>query len=40
MGRSTFTCIDAHTCGNPVRVVAEGGPELKGRNMSESGNIS
>jgi|GEM_PF-3328834 len=31
----TFKCIDAHTCGNPVRVVAEGGPELIGKNMSE-----
>jgi len=30
-----FRCIDAHTCGNPVRLVAEGGPELQGRNMSE-----
>jgi 4-hydroxyproline epimerase len=30
-----FECIDAHTCGNPVRVVAKGGPELKGNNMSE-----
>ena len=35
MGRSTFTCIDAHTCGNPVRVVAKGGPELKGETMSD-----
>ena len=35
MGRNTFTCIDAHTCGNPVRVVAKGGPDLKGNNMSE-----
>ncbi len=35
MGCSTFTCIDAHTCGNPVRVIAEGGPELIGKNMSE-----
>jgi 4-hydroxyproline epimerase len=35
MGRSTFTCIDAHTCGNPVRVVAKGGPQLEGHNMSE-----
>ena len=35
MSRSTFTCIDAHTCGNPVRVVAEGGPELLGASMSE-----
>lgn len=32
---NTFRCIDAHTCGNPVRVVAEGGPDLKGANMSE-----
>lgn len=35
MGSRTFTCIDAHTCGNPVRVVAEGGPELHGKNMSD-----
>ena len=31
----TFNCIDAHTCGNPVRLVAKGGPALKGSNMSE-----
>lgn len=31
----TFFCVDAHTCGNPVRLVAGGGPELKGSNMSE-----
>ncbi len=30
-----FRCIDAHTCGNPVRVVAEGGPALEGATMSE-----
>jgi len=30
-----FNCIDAHTCGNPVRLVKEGGPKLEGRNMSE-----
>jgi 4-hydroxyproline epimerase len=30
-----FRCIDAHTCGNPVRLVAEGGPELVGAGMSE-----
>ncbi|MFC4097818.1 4-hydroxyproline epimerase [Euzebyella saccharophila] len=35
MAKSVFSCIDAHTCGNPVRVIAKGGPELKGRNMSE-----
>lgn len=31
----TFFCIDAHTCGNPVRLVAGGGPTLEGANMSE-----
>ena len=35
MIRKTFSCIDAHTCGNPVRVVSGGGPFLKGANMSE-----
>lgn len=30
-----FRCIDAHTCGNPVRLVKEGGPALIGKNMSE-----
>ncbi len=30
-----FHCIDAHTCGNPVRVVKEGGPVLSGATMSE-----
>jgi 4-hydroxyproline epimerase len=30
-----FECIDAHTCGNPVRLVAKGGPELHGNSMSE-----
>lgn len=35
MASKTFFCIDAHTCGNPVRVVAGGGPTLKGENMSE-----
>tara|TARA_R100000935_G_scaffold58895_1_gene99217 strand:+ start:4559 stop:5542 length:984 start_codon:yes stop_codon:yes gene_type:complete len=27
--------VDAHTCGNPVRVVAGGGPNLLGADMSE-----
>jgi 4-hydroxyproline epimerase len=35
MAKKTFFCIDAHTCGNPVRVVAGGGPILIGKNMSE-----
>lgn len=35
MARKTFFCVDAHTCGNPVRVVAGGGPFLQAANMSE-----
>tara|TARA_B110000046_G_scaffold185205_1_gene226013 strand:- start:1327 stop:2337 length:1011 start_codon:yes stop_codon:yes gene_type:complete len=35
MSKSTFVCIDAHTCGNPVRVIKEGSPKLVGLNMSE-----
>jgi 4-hydroxyproline epimerase len=35
MARHTFFCIDAHTCGNPVRVVAGGAPRLEGKTMSE-----
>jgi len=30
-----FFCVDAHTCGNPVRVVAGGGPLLLGDSMFE-----
>lgn len=35
MPKSVFYCVDAHTCGNPVRLVKEGGPVLQGANMSE-----
>ena len=35
MARSIFTCIDGHTCGNPVRVITSGAPELIGENMNE-----
>jgi 4-hydroxyproline epimerase len=35
MPKKTFFCIDAHTCGNPVRLIAGGGPVLEGRTMSE-----
>jgi len=35
MGVHTFTCIDGHTCGNPVRLVAGGGPRLEGATMLE-----
>lgn len=33
MKRQTFSCIDAHTCGNPVRLIYKGGPELEGESM-------
>ncbi|WP_416437453.1 4-hydroxyproline epimerase [Phnomibacter sp. MR] len=35
MPKSVFHCVDAHTCGNPVRLVKAGGPVLQGANMSE-----
>ncbi|AOR27947.1 hydroxyproline-2-epimerase [Formosa sp. Hel1_33_131] len=35
MSKAEFKCIDAHTCGNPVRVVTTGHPPLVGANMSE-----
>lgn len=35
MSKHTFICIDAHTCGNPVRVIKNGGPELVGKTMNE-----
>ncbi|WP_373522452.1 4-hydroxyproline epimerase [Aquiflexum sp.] len=33
--KTTFQCIDAHTCGNPVRLVSGGVPFLEGKNMLE-----
>ena len=35
MARHSFFCIDGHTCGNPVRLVAGGGPRLEGTTMME-----
>lgn len=35
MLKGTYFCIDAHTCGNPVRLVTSGHPQLRGQNMSE-----
>lgn len=35
MARHSFFCIDGHTCGNPVRLVAGGGPVLEGADMIE-----
>lgn len=39
MVNSTFFCIDAHTCGNPVRLVAGGGPQLPHSTMKERRQI-
>ncbi len=33
--KSMFFCIDGHTAGNPVRLVAGGAPFLEGWTMSE-----
>ena len=35
MANHTFFCVDAHTCGNPVRVVAGGAPMLPGASAIE-----
>ncbi len=35
MSVNRFVCIDAHTCGNPVRLIKEGHPVLIGKDMSE-----
>ncbi|MCP1167759.1 4-hydroxyproline epimerase [Limimaricola litoreus] len=35
MTRHVFPCIDGHTCGNPVRLVTGGAPELRGETMLE-----
>ncbi len=35
MASHTFFCIDGHTCGNPVRLVAGGAPPLQGATMLE-----
>lgn len=35
MAKKTFYCIDGHTCGNPVRIVAGGCPILKGETIFE-----
>ena len=35
MTTHTFFCIDGHTCGNPVRIVAGGAPALSGKTMIE-----
>ncbi|RIX99156.1 4-hydroxyproline epimerase [Aureimonas flava] len=35
MATRTFSCLDGHTCGNPVRLVSGGGPLLEGATMLE-----
>lgn len=35
MARHTFFCLDGHTCGNPVRLVAGGGPRIEASSMFE-----
>jgi 4-hydroxyproline epimerase len=35
MTTHTFFCVDGHTCGNPVRLVAGGAPALVGATMAE-----
>jgi 4-hydroxyproline epimerase len=35
MTRHSFRCIDGHTAGNPVRLIVEGAPNLRGDSMSE-----
>jgi 4-hydroxyproline epimerase len=35
MANHTFSCLDGHTCGNPVRLVSGGGPILEGGTMLE-----
>src|SRR4026209_1939345 len=35
MASKKFFCVDAHTCGNPVRRVAAGGPMLHGNSIME-----
>lgn len=35
MSKTKFECIDAHTCGNPVRVITEGHPNLVGNSINE-----
>jgi 4-hydroxyproline epimerase len=39
MARHTFFCVDAHTCGNPVRMVVGGAPPLPHVAMAEKRQI-
>ncbi len=35
MAKHSFFCVDAHTCGNPVRVVVGGAPHIEGATASQ-----
>mgnify|MGYP001253484822 FL=1 len=35
MTKHIFDCIDAHTCGNPVRLILSQKPDLAGTSMSQ-----
>ena len=35
MTKHIFDCIDAHTCGNPVRLILSKKPDLAGSSMSQ-----
>ncbi len=35
MSRLSFSCVDAHTCGNPIRVFLDGAPPLEGETLME-----
>ncbi len=35
MTRYVYECLDGHTCGNPVRLIIKGAPDLSGETMSE-----
>ena len=35
MTKHIFDCIDAHTCGNPVRLILSKNPDLAGTSMSQ-----
>ncbi len=35
MAKYTFNCIDGHTCGNPVRIITSGAPNLVGNTIFE-----
>ena len=35
MNKFSFECIDGHTCGNPVRLITKGHPDLKSISIAE-----